>query len=121
LQGVVDQFSAPDSNRSLTGKRVAELLAHNFATLDPDGNGITREELVDALAHPDRFSAEAYRMVEMLMQYFNTIANLAEDQEGKETVITPVDMEVMNQFLLHSEMTLEQLDSWISLGSSADE
>ncbi len=106
-----DPSSQPPPPR-LTGKRLAVLLLKNFKTLDPDDNGITREEIATALLKRDRFSGEEYLMLQVIARYFDTIANMSDDEEGKETVITKTDMKVLNQFLLYSNLDIEQLDQW---------
>lgn len=97
---------------ALDGKSLALLLEKNFAFLDPNGNGITKEEIARAMLMTDRFAEEELVMLRLLGKYFDTIANMSDDQPGKETVITSVDKDVLSQFLMHSDMTLEQLHEW---------
>lgn len=99
----------------LDGATVATLLEKNFAKLDPNGNGITKEELAQALLTPSRFTADEYVMLKLVGRYFDTIANMCEDEVGSQTVITGMDKDVLNQFLLNSKLSLSDLHRWRSI------
>lgn len=99
----------------LAGPHLAQLIENNFKRVDLDGDGITRKELAIALASPEYFSADEYIMLRLLSKYFDSIAALCQDQEESERVrITPMDKEVLVQFLKHSDMTLQDIHDWIS-------
>jgi hypothetical protein len=112
LGGMRNEPESSPPPPKLTSKRLAVLLLKNFKTLDPDNNGITREEIATAMLKKDHFSGEEFLMLQIIARYFDTIANMSDDEEGKETVITKTDMKVLNQFLLYSELDIEQLHEW---------
>jgi hypothetical protein len=91
------------------------LLRQDLAKIDPDNNGISREELLTALSRVDQFSRDEYVMLELLAKYFSMIANLSDDEPGEETRVTRMDVEVLAQFLTYSNMTLEDLHMWCTL------
>lgn len=109
-----------DSEPSLDGKVLAQLLNSNFKRLDPNGDGISRDELMDAVNNRDQFSADEYAMLLLVSKYFRTISNMSDDQDGPETVISPTDLEVLSQFLTHSPMTIEDLHKWEEHYASLD-
>lgn len=105
----------------LDGPRIIELLKANFSRLDPDADGITRDELMTALMNPEKFSDEEYEMLRLITKYFDTIINLSDDEDGpEETKISPVDFLVLEQFLVHSKMSLKELHDWCKLAESSE-
>src|SRR5579885_3034477 len=108
--------AAPDEEESyLDGATICALLAKNFSRLDPNNDGITREELLIALMNPQAFTPDEYEMLRLLTKYFETIINLSEDEIGGETKISRYDMMVLEQFLVHSKMSLKELHTWCSM------
>ena len=97
---------------TLDGQRIAEILDKNFKVLDPDNDGISREEISHALMTPERFGEDEYAVLHLLGHYFQTIANLSEDEEGPQTHITEMDKDVLNQFLRYTGMTLADIHRW---------
>lgn len=116
LTGTKDEeLAAPlaeEDDTQLDGQTIMQLLDKNFQRLDPNGDGITREEIMVALMNPQAFSREEYEVLRLVVKYFDTIINLSEDEEGGETKISRTDMLVLEQFLVHSNMTLKQLHAW---------
>lgn len=110
LEGPAKEGQPPAT--TLDGKRLAELLDKNFDHLDPNHDGITREELAQALLVPQSYSEDEYAMLQLLGYYFDTIANMVQDEEGPQTVITRLDKDVLNQFLLYGNLNLEELHKW---------
>lgn len=102
------------SEPNLDGATVAKLLEKNFHKLDPNGNGITREELAQALLSKNSYSADEYAMLQLIGKYFETIANMCDDESGPQSVITSLDKDVLNQFLVHSNLSLSELHKWRS-------
>jgi hypothetical protein len=102
----------PDEPR---GRDVVALLRKNYRRLDKNKNGISREELTQALMRPGEFSKDEYVMLQLLNKYFDTIANLSKDEDGPETVISRMDCAVLAQFLMHSDLTLSQLHQWVGM------
>jgi hypothetical protein len=96
----------------LDGPKIVELLERNFKRLDPNNDGISRQELMTALSCPANFSADEYEMLRLVTKYFDTIINMADDQEGEELRISLLDMTVLKQFLVHGQMTLKELKRW---------
>ncbi|MBX9669306.1 MAG: hypothetical protein K2X93_16900, partial [Candidatus Obscuribacterales bacterium] len=96
----------------LDGPQIAELLERNFQRLDPDNNGLTRDELTSAMTHPASFSKDEYEMLRLVTKYFDTIINMSDDEDGEELKISRMDMVVLNQFLIHGTMTLKELSRW---------
>lgn len=100
----------------LDGPTIIALLEKNFARLDPNNDGISREEIMVALMNPQAFSPEEYEVLRLVTKYFDTIINLSEDEgDGGETKISRYDMLVLEQFLVHSNMTLKELHTWCSI------
>jgi len=115
-----DQLSAEappddDEDTHLDGQTIITLLERNFARLDPNNDGISREEVMVALMNPQAFSPEEYEVLRLVTKYFDTIINLSEDEQGGETKISRYDMLVLEQFLVHSNMTLKELHAWCAL------
>lgn len=101
-----------DDETYLDGPVIVELLEKNFAKLDPNNDGISRDELMDALSHPANFSVDEYEMLRLVAKYFDTIISMADDQEGEELRITQLDLAVLKQFLVNGQMTLKDLKRW---------
>jgi hypothetical protein len=106
---------AGGEDMALSKEQFQALLHQNFAKLDPDNDGVSRQELLCALADVDQFSRDEYVMLELMAKYFAMIANLADDEPGEETRVTRTDVEVLAQFLNNSSMTLEDLYMWCTL------
>ena len=53
-----DTSAEPSGQETLDGTTVAKLLVKNFTRLDPNGNGITREELAQALLTQGSYSKD---------------------------------------------------------------
>ncbi len=104
-----------DREDELDGEKLVELLDRNFSRLDPDRNGISRVELTAALMSPRLFDQDEYAMLKLLAKFFDTIINLSDDEEGDETVITQLDKQVLQQFLVHSKIKLSELHRWIAI------
>lgn len=96
----------------LDGEKFAELLKRNFKRLDPTGTAITKEHLAKALMKPDQLNEDEWVMLQLLAKYFDTIANMCEDEPGPQTVITSLDSDVLCQFLVHSKLSLSELHQW---------
>lgn len=108
-----DEAKNSDANDSyLDGPVIVQLLEKNFARLDPNNDGISREELMDALSHPANFTIDEYEMLRLVAKYFDTIISMADDQEGEELRITHLDLTVLKQFLVNGQMTLKDLKRW---------
>jgi len=104
-----------DPEEELEGEKLVDLVKRNFARLDPDNNGISRDEITTALMHPQQFDVDEYAMLKLLAKFFDTIINLSDDEPDEETVITRVDCEVLQQFLVHSKLKLSELHRWIKM------
>ncbi|MBX9692631.1 MAG: hypothetical protein K2Z81_09625 [Cyanobacteria bacterium] len=112
----------PESKNYLDGPSVVDLLKKNFSRLDPNSDGISREELMAALLAPDSFEEDEYEMLRLVAKYFDTIINLADDEDGEELRITQLDLMVLEQFFVHGKMTLKELHKWNTLQKTvADE
>ncbi|MDZ4833610.1 MAG: EF-hand domain-containing protein [Candidatus Melainabacteria bacterium] len=107
-----------DSETYLDGPTIIALLEKNFAKLDPNNDGISREEIMVALMNPQAFSPEEYEVLRLVTKYFDTIINLSEDEDGGETKISRYDMLVLEQFLVHSNMTLKELHDWCAMSKA---
>lgn len=101
-----------DTRRTMRGVQLAKLLNKNFAKLDPDNNGITRDELAQALLSPWGFSEEDFTLIRLIQKYFDTIANMVDEEPGSDSRITKHDIEVLNQFLTYSDLDLQTLALW---------
>lgn len=110
-----------DEDTYLDGPTIVALLEKNFDRLDPNNDGISREELIGALMNLQAFTADEYEMLRLLVKYFDTIINMSADEDGVETKITRSDMMVLEQFLVHSRMTLKELHSWCKMSNPADD
>jgi len=110
-----EELAAPlaeEDDTQLDGQSIMQLLEKNFQRLDPNGDGISREEIMVALMNPSAFSREEYEVLRLVVKYFDTIINLSQDEEDGETKISRTDMLVLEQFLVHSKMTLKELHAW---------
>lgn len=116
LTGAGKQESEDALNPSMAGEKLVKLLKSNFEKLDPDGNGISRSELLSAISNPQKFSEDECEMLRLIAKYFDTIINLSDDEPGEELHLSRMDMEVLSQFLIHSNLSLEELHMWCSLG-----
>lgn len=93
-------------------KFVALLLA-NFDRIDADSSqGISRQEILDAFANIGSYSADESIMLLLLLQYFDFICDLVDDDAENEKVISRADVETLSAFLMHSDMSLESLRAW---------
>jgi hypothetical protein len=101
-----------DTRRTMRGVQLEKLLNKNFAKLDPDNNGITRDELAQALLSPWGFSEEDFTLIRLIQKYFDTIANMVDEEPGSDSRITKHDIEVLNQFLTYSDLDLQTLALW---------
>jgi hypothetical protein len=117
IVGVIGDFSPlGDADPSLDAKLLMDLLNRNFENLDPDGNGIARDELSVCLARPSDYSSDEYTMLYLLGKYFDVVADLSDDEPGRQdTRITQMDKEILGQFLIHSQMNMRQLAEWFKL------
>lgn len=109
---ILERSESPPENE-ISGQALVHLLQKNFSRLDPDNNGITREELLAALTKPQSFTGDEYAMLGLLSRYFDTVINLSDDEKGPETRITRLDFDVLAQFLVHSGLTLGALHTWL--------
>jgi hypothetical protein len=110
-----EQLAVPleeDDDTQLDGQTIISLLEKNFQRLDPNGDGISREEIMVALMNPQAFTPDEYEVLRLVTKYFDTIINLSEDEDGGETKISRYDMLVLEQFLVHSNMSLKELHAW---------
>ena len=117
LQGEEEALDDDDEETYLDGPTIVRLLEENFERLDPNNNGIEREELMTALTNPQAFTTDEYEMLRLITKYFDTIINMSDDEEGEETKISRADLLVLEQFLVHSKMTLKELHSWCSIAN----
>lgn len=121
VQGKEVSNKASDAGEdTMDGAHLASLLEQNFARLDPNKNGITREELAKAMLTPWEFSVDEYTMLKLLGKYFDTIIHMSDDEKGPETKITEMDRDVLIQFLRYSGMTLKQLQIWRTADDTPD-
>lgn len=121
LEQRVGVFVANDSaikQEALIDKhRFIELLNENFNRIDKNGsNGISRTEIIDALSNLGDYSADESITLLLTLRYFDFISGLVEDDDGDEKVISRADVDTLSAFLVHSDMTLEQLCEWCSAG-----
>lgn len=118
LHGQEDTVAADDEEETyLDGPTIVKLLEENFERLDPNNDGIEREELMTALMNPQAFTTDEYEMLRLITKYFDTIINMSDDEDGEETKISRADLLVLEQFLVHSKMTLKELHSWCSVAN----
>lgn len=97
---------------SLDSESFARIFIQTYPRLDPKNQGLTKEHLSKLIMRPDVFSHEEYVMLMMLAKYFDTISNLVDDEPGPQTMITPMDREVLCQFLVHGKLSLAELHRW---------
>jgi hypothetical protein len=123
IGGALTRFGEPIGAASpqlgISKKRFLTLLTENFNRIDLDDNGISRKELEDAFSAASQLTRDEAMMLRLLQQYFDTIAGMADDLPGdEETRVTKLDVEVLAQFLLNSNMSLDDLHKWCSLASA---
>lgn len=99
----------------MDGARLSELLIKNFGKIDVNGDGVSLSEIKRAEAMPFNFSEEELLMLKVLERFFETVCNLVDDEPGPDTVISALDVQVLAQFLQHSNLTIEQLSQWRKL------
>ncbi len=97
---------------SLDSETFARIFIQTYPRLDPKDQGLSKEHLGKLIMRPDVFSHDEYVMLIMLAKYFDTIANLVDDEPGPQTMITPMDREVLCQFLVHGKLSLAELHRW---------
>ncbi|MFN8550365.1 MAG: hypothetical protein U0103_02655 [Candidatus Obscuribacterales bacterium] len=97
---------------TLDSEAFARIFIQTYPRLDPKNQGLTKEHLSKLIMRPDAFSHDEYVMLVMLAKYFDTIANLVDDEPGPQTMITPMDKEVLCQFLVHGKLSLAELHRW---------
>ncbi|HEY9776865.1 MAG TPA: hypothetical protein V6C81_24085 [Planktothrix sp.] len=110
---MLDSDGSVQKADELDGVKVVALLRKSWTRLDPDKDGITRVELLNALRNPRSFTPEEYTVLHLLSKYFDMIINFSDDEDGEETRITRKDAAVLAQFLLHSNHTLASLSRWL--------
>lgn len=96
----------------LDSETFARLLVQTYPRLDPKNIGLTKEHLGKLIMRPDTFSRDEHVMLLMLAKYFDTIANLVDDEPGPQVTITAMDREVLCQFLIHGKLSLAELHRW---------
>jgi hypothetical protein len=90
-----------------------KLLKHNFDRLDKNKDkGISKDEILTALIDVPDLTVDEHVMLQLLLRYFDFIADLVDDDEGHTKVVSKQDVEVLAQFLLNSNLTLEDLYRW---------
>lgn len=97
---------------TLDSETFAKLFIQTYPKLDPRDQGLTKEHLGKLIMRPDIFTNDEYNMLLMLAKYFDTVSNLVDDEEGPQTMITPMDKEVLCQFLVHGKLSLPELHRW---------
>ena len=117
LHGQAGEGQDDSDETYLDGATICKLLEQNFERLDPNNDGIEREELMTALMNPQAFTADEYEMLRLITKYFDTIINMSDDEDGEETKISRADLLVLEQFLVHSKLTLKELHSWCSVAN----
>lgn len=110
-----EAYASRNMDQELSGDKLVELLNSNFAKVDLNNNGISRQELLAALTAPNVFTVNEYAMLKLVAKYFDTIINLSDDEPGAETVLTHTDVQVLAQFLVNSKIKLSELHRWIAL------
>lgn len=108
-------------NPAISNKQLINLLKSNFSKLDPNNDGISRAELLRAISNPAAFSQNEFEMLKLITKYFDTIINLSDDEPGEELRISQMDAQVLEQFLLHSKLTVQELHMWCQLGDDPEE
>ncbi|MEZ4486988.1 MAG: hypothetical protein R3F51_05350, partial [Cyanobacteriota/Melainabacteria group bacterium] len=81
---------------TLDNEELISLLKANFDRLDPNDDGISRQELLTALSNPQSFSVAEYEMLKLVAKCFDTIINLSDDEPGEEMRLSRMDMEVLS-------------------------
>ncbi|HEY9679882.1 MAG TPA: hypothetical protein V6C76_17900 [Drouetiella sp.] len=113
-----DEVHALEEDK-LSSESFAKLFMQAYPRLDPQKQGLTKEHLGKLIMRPQAFNHDEYNMLVMLAKYFDTIANLVDDDKpGASKAITPMDSEVLFQFLLHGKMSLAELHRWRLLCTS---
>lgn len=112
LLGNAKVGSGDSDESSMDNRELIELLMSNFSKLDPNNDGISRQELLYALTNSEPFSLKECEMLRLIAKYFDTIINLSDDEDGEELKISRKDAEVLSQFLLSSNMTIVELHQW---------
>jgi hypothetical protein len=117
ILSMIQSFAPPNApDPMIEGTLLIKLLNSNFERLDPNGDGISRKELSVALARPADFSTDEYAMLYLVAKYFDTIAELSDDEPGKrDSVITPMDRDILGQFIIYSKMSVAELSEWMRL------
>jgi hypothetical protein len=100
------------TEETLDSEKFARLFIQTYPRLDPKDQGLSKEHLGKLIMRPDAFTHDEYLMLLMVAKYFDTIANLVDDEPGPQTLITPVDREVLCQFLIHGKLSLPELHRW---------
>jgi hypothetical protein len=112
------QNAAPTTQpvrRSLTGAQFIELIEKNYTRIQRNETGLTKKDIAIAMGKPAEFSLPEYLMLEEMLKYFDTIISLAPAAYFRQArVITPTHIEVLGAFLVHSEFSLAQFDSWMT-------
>jgi hypothetical protein len=117
LAWMMESAQTESKNDELEGAKLIALLRRNFKKLDSDSDGISKAELLAALAAPTGFSEDEYAMLSLLCRYFDMVINLSDDEPGEETRITRSDMRVLEQFLVHGRFTLAGLHKWLNVSN----
>jgi hypothetical protein len=100
------------TQETLDSETFARLFVKTYPRLDPKDQGLSKEHLGKLIMRPDIFTHDEYVMLLMLAKYFDTIANLVDDEPGPQKTITPMDREVLCQFLVHGKLSLAELHRW---------
>lgn len=109
-----DVASTTHQARALSGRQFIELFEKNYARIRRNEAGLTMEDIAIALGKPAEFALTEYVMLEETLKYFHTIFSLAPAEYFRRApVITFTHKEVLKQFLLHSDFSLPQFDSWL--------
>lgn len=119
-KGALKEGDSPILNPVIDNARLLELLESNFSKLDTNNDGISRGELLHALSNPGSFTLEECEMLRLIAKYFDTIINLSDDESGEEMRLSRMDLQVLKQFLVHSNMSIQELHMWCSFGDSPD-
>lgn len=118
IEWLVNNFTddrAVTQKSPLDKSEFVSLLQKNFDKLDADrSNGISRAEITAAMQQHADFSANEYVMLQLLLRYFDFIRALVDDDDGMEEVVSRADVDVLSQFLMESNITLEALYMWCS-------
>jgi len=94
-------------------KKFIGLLQANFDRIDKDSSrGISRAEIVKALADITDYQKDATIALMLLLRYFDFIADMVADGAEEEKVISRADVDTLAEFLIHSELSLDALCEW---------